>query len=99
MTKEIDTDKKSTWTFMTNHSHVLLCLAINSTMLAREIAVEVSITERAVLRILKELVDDKYVSVVKKGRCNTYSIDENKYLKHPIEAHCKIGAVLNLLKK
>ena len=84
---------------MTNHSHILLCLAMNPTMLAREMAVEVGITERAVLRILKELVDDQYITVVKKGRCNTYSIDENKFLKHPIEEHCKIGAVLNLLKK
>jgi len=93
------TTKKSTWTFLTNTSHVLLCLATNPSMLTREIAVEVGITERAVLRIIKELVEEEFITIVKNGRCNTYSIDETKPLKHPIEEHCTIGAILNLLKK
>ncbi|PSR32082.1 MAG: transcriptional regulator, partial [Sulfobacillus thermosulfidooxidans] len=46
----------SEWTFLTNHSQVLLCIARNGTkerLTAREIAEIVGITERAVQRILE----------------------------------------------
>lgn len=92
-------NRKSTWTFMTNHSHVLLCLSKDPSMLAREIALQVGITERAVLRILKELDEEGYVTITKKGRCNTYQVNAEKPLKHSIEEHCTIGAILELLKK
>jgi len=32
------------WTFLTNHAHVLLCLARDSTMRMRDLALEVGIT-------------------------------------------------------
>ena len=68
MPERIGPVSKSTWTFMTNHSHVLVCLANNSAMRARDIALEVGITERAVLRILKELIEGQFVEATKKGR-------------------------------
>lgn len=98
MPERLQPVKKSNWTFMTNHSHVLVCLAHNPTMLAREIAIKVGITERAVLRILKDLSDTKYLNIIKKGRCNTYTINYEQPLKHPLEDHCSIGSVLELLK-
>ena len=55
-----ETDKKEVnWTFLTNHAHVLLCLAKNSSMLIKDIARAVGITERAVQHIIAEL-DDPY---------------------------------------
>lgn len=99
MKETANSPRKSEWTFMTNYSHVLLCLANDSSMRARQIAAEVGITERAVLSILKDLVEGGYVTVIKQGRCNSYSIDYNKPLKHPIEKHCSIGMILELLKK
>ena len=43
------------WTFLTNHGHVLLCLAGDPTLRRRDLAERVGITERAVGTILAEL--------------------------------------------
>ena len=49
------------WTFLTNHAHVLLCLAKNPSERIRDIALEVGITERAVQRIIVELEADEFL--------------------------------------
>lgn len=45
----------ATWTFLTNHSHVLICLAEDPTLRLRDLADRVGITERAVQRIVTDL--------------------------------------------
>ena len=72
-------------TFLTNHSHVLLCLAEDSAMRIRDIAREVGITERAVQRIISDLVDDSYIEIVLEGRRTTYKVNTDMHLRHPIE--------------
>lgn len=87
------------WTFLTNHAHVLLCLAKNSSMRIRDIATEVGITERAVQRIISELTESGYIDIVKEGRCNIYNIHEKMKLKHPIESHKEISDLISLIFK
>ncbi len=87
----------STWTFLTNHSHVLLCLVESPDMRMRDIAVRVGITERAVQRIIADLRDEGYLTLYREGRCNTYQIHTDKHLKHPIEAHRKIADLIRLI--
>lgn len=88
---------KSTWTFLTNHAHVLICLADSSSMRIRDIAREVGITERAVQRIVADLRDEGYISPHREGRCNTYEIHADKHLKHPIEAKRKIAELIEMI--
>jgi hypothetical protein len=85
------------WTFLTNHSHVLVLLARNPTLVLREVAQQVGITERAVQRIIAELEADGFVEREKVGRQNHYRIHPNKPLRHPIENHRTIGDLLSLL--
>lgn len=93
-----DTDvKTSNWTFLTNHAHVLLCLAKSSSMRIRDLAIEVGITERAVQRIIAELIDEGYVSRIKEGRRNIYKLQTKKPLKHPVEAHKNIKDLVQLI--
>jgi hypothetical protein len=40
------------WTFLTNHAHVLLCIAADPGGRMRDVAARVGITERAVQRIV-----------------------------------------------
>ena len=87
----------SNWTFLTNHAHVLLCLAKSSSMRIRDLALEVGITERAVQRIIAELIDEGYIEREKQGRRNVYSICTNRSLKHPIEGHRKIEDLIKLI--
>ncbi len=45
------------WTFLTNHAQVLLCMAQDSNTRLRDIALAVGITERAAQRIAADLVE------------------------------------------
>ena len=81
------------WTFLTNHAHVLLCLARDSSMRMRDLAMEVGITERAVQRIVSDLAVAGYVERIRTGRRNSYQIDKGLHLRHPIEQHKTIAVV------
>lgn len=88
----------SSWTFFSNHSHVLFCLAAEPQQTLREVAAKVGITERAVQRIVAEL---EAAGVLERhrdgGRQNTYRINRRVPLRHPLEAHCKIGDLIDVV--
>ena len=87
------------WTFLTNHAHVLLCLAKNPSERMRDIAVEVGITERAVQRIIVELEADGYLNHIRDGRRNVYQVFSRKPLRHCIEKHRQVHDLIQLIKK
>lgn len=86
------------WTFLTNHSHVIVLLALDSSMVLREVASRIGITERAVQRIIAELEHGGFIERKKVGRNNHYLIRTKSPLRHPIESHCTIGDLLRLLQ-
>ncbi len=87
----------SEWTFLTNHAQVLLCIARNPRMTAREIATAVQITERAVQRIIKDLEDADYISRTREGRNNLYRVHGDRALRHPQQQALSLGALLEVL--
>lgn len=86
------------WTFLTNHAHVLLSVASDPEARLREIAQRVGITERAVHRILVELTEAGYVTPVREGRRNRYEVHGSVPLRHPIERHRTVDALLALVQ-
>ena len=86
------------WTFLTNHAHVLVCLSRDPAQRMRNIALRVGITERAVQRIIHDLVEAGFITVDKEGRCNRYSVNDRQALRHPLEAHRTVGDLLTLLR-
>ena len=87
------------WTFLTNHGHVLVCIAQNPDIRISEIADLVGIGERAAHRIVSDLVEGRYVTRKKDGRRNTYSVDYSRHLRHPLEAGHTIGDIFKILAK
>jgi DNA-binding MarR family transcriptional regulator len=87
----------TSWTFLTNHTHVLLCLYRQSDQRLRDVAMAVGITERMVQRIVAELVEAGYLQITKDGRCNRYTVSSNLRLRHPLEIQHTIGELLALL--
>lgn len=88
------------WTFLSNHAHVLICIAKQPDIRLSDVAMRVGIRERTVHRIVHELVESGYISVTKNGRNNTYSVDLDLPLRHPLEATHSIRAIVSpLLKK
>ena len=85
------------WTFLSNHAHVLLCVARDATMRIRDIALEVGITERAIRHIISDLEEAGYIERVRTGRRNSYQIDESLRLRHPIEQHKTIADLIRAI--
>ena len=85
------------WSFLTNHAHVILCIARDPKIRARDIAEQIGITERAAQRILADLITDRYVTRTKSGRRNHYTIDLRGHLRHPMRRDLSIGPLLELL--
>lgn len=87
-------DAPRSWTFLSNHAHVLVCLAADPDSRLRDIAAEVGITERRVNGILADLESAGIVTVFKSGRRNSYKIDRRARLRHPLESHKTVGDLL-----
>ena len=85
------------WTFLTNHSQVLLCIAQSSRITAREIAEIVGITERAVQRILRDLEEAGYISHERDGRQNRYIIHTERPMRHPAQRGISVRDLLEPL--
>lgn len=85
------------WTFLTNHAHVLAVLHSDPEMVLRQVALAVGITERAVQRIIQDLEEDGFIEREKTGRRNRYRVLLDKPLRHPVEAHRTIGELLQLI--
>ncbi len=94
--KEKMTEPAPKWTFLTNHSHVLVCLQRDPFMRARDIADGVGITERSVQRILTELTEYGVLTKEREGRRNRYSVDFSRPLRHPLEQHRAVADLLAL---
>jgi DNA-binding MarR family transcriptional regulator len=85
------------WVFLTNHAHVLLCIARDPQSRARDIAEQVGITERAAQRILADLIADGYATRTKVGRRNHYKINTRGHLRHPVLRDLSIRPLLEVL--
>lgn len=91
------TEGLPSWTFLSNHGHVLACIAKDSNVRVRDIADAVGITVRAVQRILSELEDGGVIERVRNGRRTHYEIDSTQPLRHPIESSHSVGELLDLV--
>lgn len=89
---------RPSWTFLTNHAHVLICIAMNPEIRQRDIARLVGITERAAQKIVSELEESGYVTRERVGRRNRYHLDTTIPLRHPLEAHHRIGELLEIFR-
>ena len=90
-------EPKRGWTFLTNHAHVLVCIAEDPDIRGRDIAAKVGITERAAQAIIADLVADGYVTRTREGRRNRYRIHPDGPLRHPLEQEHTIGELLYTL--
>jgi MarR family protein len=73
----------TSWTFLTNHARVLLCVAHDPGVRLRDIAASLDITERSAFGIITDLVEAGYVIKEKDGRRNRYHIQAHLPLSEP----------------
>lgn len=85
------------WTFLTNHSHVLICLARDPRMRIRDLADEVGITERSVQGIIADLEAAGCLERHREGRRNRYDVNHERPMRHRVEQGHVIGELLEVL--
>ena len=87
------------WTFVTNHLVVLLCIAEDAGVRMSDIADRAGVTERAVQRIVADLVDAGYLTRTRVGRRNHYEVNDELPLRHLETQHRRVRELLVLLAK
>ena len=87
----------TSWSFLTNHARVLLCIAHDPGMRLRDLAASLGITERSAHGIVTDLATAGYVLKQKDGRRNRYQIQAHLPLHELTSQQLAIGEVLALL--
>jgi len=97
MSSDNGTLSGESWTFLTNHAQVLLCVASDPSVRMRDVAESVGITERAAQRIVADLVEGGYVQRVRVGRRNRYTVDRGHAMRHTAQVGHEIGTLIDVL--
>jgi DNA-binding MarR family transcriptional regulator len=92
-------DAAPTWTFLTTHAQVLVCIADDSGIRLRDIGDRVEITERAAHRIVTELAATGYITRTRTGRRNSYTVNTAASLPDPVARDQNVGQLLALLTR
>jgi len=88
----------ASWTFLTNHTQVLICVSQNVDITLSDVANKVGITERAAQRIVADLVEAGIIDRRRVGRRNHYLVNRGAAMRHAAQANHKIGPLLDLLQ-
>ena len=86
------------WRFVTNHGHVLACIAADPSTRLRDIAATVGITERSAGQIVGELEQAGYLTKTRVGRRNEYKVHGELPLRHPQHRHHTVGELIRFLE-
>jgi len=86
------------WRFVTNHAHVLECIATDPIARLRDIAVTVGVTERTVAQIVSDLERAGYLTRIRDGRRNRYEVHDELPLRHPRHRHHTVGELIGFLE-
>ena len=92
------TDHTTSWTFLTNHTQVLICIAQDVETTLRDVSLKVGITERAAQRIVADLVEEEIIDRRRIGRRNHYLVNRGAAMRHAAQANLQIGPLLDLLE-
>lgn len=85
------------WTFLTNHAHVLIAIDRDPDVRQRDIAEAVGVTIGAVQKIIVELERGGYLERERVGRRNHYRVNRSLPLRHPLESTHTVGELLRTL--
>ena len=89
--------RRPSWSFLTNHARVLICVADDPGIRLREVGARVGITERSAHSIVVELEAAGYVTRRRDGRRNHYTINSHLPLHDPFVGDQRVGDLLAIL--
>jgi hypothetical protein len=86
-----------TWSFLTHHAQVLLCIAHDPGARLIDIAAALGITERSAFSIVNDLARAGYVVKRKDGRRNRYEVQSHLLVPGPVIRSTTVEELLGLL--
>jgi len=87
----------SDWTFITNHGAVMILIDHHESITTRELARELGITERSIIRIINELEAGGYITRHRRGRSNHYETKRDRLLRRESLREIAVGDLLDAL--
>jgi hypothetical protein len=91
--------RRNGWTFLSNHGHVLVCLADDPDMRLRDVAARVGITERSAQQIVADLEGAQVITRHRDGRRNRYVVRREVHFRHPLEGGLRVGDFVDLVRQ
>jgi DNA-binding MarR family transcriptional regulator len=90
--------ERPSWTFLTNHGHVLLAVADDPDARVGDLAARVGISPRAALSILRDLEGAGYLTRIRLGRRTHYEIRPHQHFRHPATAAHEVDELLAIFR-
>jgi MarR family len=84
----------SNWRFITNHWNVLTQVTKHPQITMREIAAHLGINKQSVFRIICDLETEGYLTRIREGRVNSYTVNADLLLSHPELRDLLVGGLL-----
>ncbi len=85
------------WKFITNHALILCLIAQQPRITARDISMNVGITEKATRNIISDLEADGYITKKREGRRLRYRINPDLSLRYDIQQDKAVGDLLEVM--
>jgi DNA-binding MarR family transcriptional regulator len=82
---------------MSRHAQVFLAITRDPSLRMREIAEHLGYTERMVQNLVRDLEAEGYLTHIRVGRRNQYSVCTSRLMRHPLVRHNEVSALLELL--
>ena len=86
------------WNFITNHGAVLVIVSQRPNITAREIALQLGITERAVLGIVADLDAEGFITRTRNGRANKYEVNQDLPIPGSVLKDVVVGDFLDIIR-
>ena len=82
------------WKLLSNHGHVLVCIARDPNQRLRDVANQVGITERSAFSIVRDLLDAGVIDRTRTGRRNRYVVHADVSPLHPTKPSPSVRRLL-----
>ncbi|HWC28729.1 MAG TPA: ArsR family transcriptional regulator [Dehalococcoidia bacterium] len=82
---------------MATHGIVLFYIAANPDSTMRQMSEALSLTERRIAQVVRDLADAHYLTVTRNGRRNSYSVNPESQFRHPTLSHVTLGRFVEML--
>ena len=85
------------WNLMATHGVVLFYIAANPESTMRQMAESLSLTERRIAQVVRDLADADLLTVRRNGRRNSYTVNPDANFRHPTLSHIRLGHFVKML--